>query len=729
MLVPGLAAVLATGTLAHAAPPRQAPPPVRLAAAVDCSVNPNCVPGFRRVYHFDPSSVLVPLTVADSGIQALDDGLAEVAVAFSSNPQISRPDIVTLRDDRDMITPDHVVPVVRNSLLRAYGSDLRRRLNAASRLLTTLTLRGMNQQVIDGRLPEAVGGELIDANGLGGVAPRRHGPLVVIGYQDFAENETLAYFYAEALRSRGYRTVVRSVRGLRPEAVKALQAGRIGLYPGYSGSLLGYLGGSSLRVALARRGAQPLTLARAQDRNQFVMKADVAQRFGIAKLSDLARYWPAAPVATRAAAAPADPLMDEQWAFAPESVLNLPGAWTLSQGAGVVVAVIDSGTRLDHPDLAPNIWTNFNEIPGNGIDDDHNGYVDDVHGVDLTTQSTRQDLSDGLGHGTHVAGIIAAAANGRGVVGVAPRAQIMTIKVLDAAGSGTTGAVAEGIRYAAANGARIINLSLQGDQPDPRMNDAIAAAAAANVLVVSASGNSGRDIDQHPGFPASIPSPNLVAVAATGPDSGRSIDPQSNFGRLTVQLAAPGDEILSTSHDGGYEYKSGTSMAAPMVSGVAALMATARPGISAVDLRALLLQYATHAALPIGAGYVDALGSVLAASGDTGNQAGQPPALQVLLAARQGSVMKVQAALVGSAQAISRYRISLDGRRVAELRAGRSPFTVNLRSRRGRRLRIDALDASGRRVATATRAIKAVPKRKAPGGRGIGSSGARVWAG
>ena len=122
------------------------------------------------------------------------------------------------------------------------------------------------------------------------------------------------------------------------------------------------------------------------------------------------------------AQAPTDQRLREQWAVAPGSVLNLPAAWALSQGAGVVVAVIDSGTRLEHPDLAPNVWTNFGEVPGNGVDDDGNGYVDDVHGVDLTTTGAAQDLSDGNGHGTHVAGIIAAAANGRGVVGVAYRA-------------------------------------------------------------------------------------------------------------------------------------------------------------------------------------------------------------------------------------------------------------------------------------------------------------------
>ncbi len=105
-------------------------PTVRLAAPADCSTNPNCVPGLRKVYKLDPGSALVPLTVADAGIQALDDGLAEVAVAFSSNPQLSRPDVITLRDDRHMVGADHVTPIVRTATLRRYGRPLRQRLNA-----------------------------------------------------------------------------------------------------------------------------------------------------------------------------------------------------------------------------------------------------------------------------------------------------------------------------------------------------------------------------------------------------------------------------------------------------------------------------------------------------------------------------------------------------------------------------------------------------------------------
>jgi subtilisin family serine protease len=694
-------------------------PRVRLAVASDCQHNRNCAPGFRRVYGIDPTGSLVRLKVADAGIQALDDGQAEVAVAFSSNPQLSRPDVLALRDDRHMISSDHIVPVVRMSLLERYGSALRRRLDAASRLLTTLRLRGLNQEVIDGRLPEAVGGEFVDANALGGEpAHRRVGPRIVVGFQAFAENETLAHLYAAALRGAGFRAIARPVGGLRPQAVSAIRRGRIGLYPGYSGSLLGYLGGTSLKRALARIGAQPLALSPAQDRNGFAMKRDVARALGIGKLSDLARFWPKASRSRGEVRALSDTREGEQWAVGPASLLDLPGAWRLSQGAGVTVAVVDSGTRLDHPDLAPNIWTNFGEISGNGIDDDHNGFVDDVHGVDLTTIAPGQDLSDGNGHGTHVAGIIAAAANGRGVVGVAPRAKVMTVKVLDAQGRGTTGAVADGIRYAVVNGARVINLSLKSEAPDPRVDAAIAEALSARALVVVAAGNDGIDIDRTPSYPASVPAPNLLAVAATAPAQGRGLADFSNYGLLSVQLAAPGQEILSTSHDGGFVVESGTSMAAPMTSGVAALMASANPRIGGVELRSLLLQSATRSQLPVAAGYVDALRAVLAASTAVGYDASQPPKIAVLQATSNGARTMVQAAALGSTAAIRRYVVTLDGKRAARLAARASPFTVALQ-RRGRRVGIRALGASGRTLARAQLPVQALRSGK----RGAGTGG------
>ena len=311
-------------------------PQVRLAAPASCPVNVNCIPGFKRAYGVDPTGSFVRLRVADAGVQALDDGIAEVAAVFTSNPQLSRPDIRSLRDDKRMISNDHLVPVVRASLLRTYGAALREPLNDVSSLLSTLRLRGLNQQVIDGRLPEAVGGEFADANGLGGPARRaRKGPRIDVGFQAFDENEMLAHLYAAALRGAGFRVRVRAIGGLRPETIAAFRRKRIDAWIGYSGSLLGYLRGTSLRRSLARIGATPQRLSPAENRNSFAMKRDVAERLGITKLSDLARYWPGETAATaRAAAVAPDARQGEQWAVAEGSVLHLPEAWELSRAPG-----------------------------------------------------------------------------------------------------------------------------------------------------------------------------------------------------------------------------------------------------------------------------------------------------------------------------------------------------------------------------------------------------------
>jgi glycine betaine/choline ABC-type transport system substrate-binding protein len=296
--VVGLAAVLA-GFLFAAPAYSQAP---RLAAPSDCLTNANCGSGLQRAYGVDVSPFFVPLTVADAGISALDDGVAEIAVAFSSDPEVSRPDVKVLRDDKKMITPDPVVPVVNRKILRAYGPRLRRVLNRASAVLSTRALRLLNQQVGDGRLPEAVGGEFVDSNGLGGNGRRQHGPRIVIGWQAFSENETLAFMYGEALRSAGYRVKVRSAGGLRPETVRSFDRGKISMWPGYAGSLLAFLSDGKrpkalprvrrlLQKALKRHGARAAKFAPGQNRNLFVTKRDTASRLGVATLSDVAALW------------------------------------------------------------------------------------------------------------------------------------------------------------------------------------------------------------------------------------------------------------------------------------------------------------------------------------------------------------------------------------------------------------------------------------------------------
>jgi subtilisin family serine protease len=302
----------------------------------------------------------------------------------------------------------------------------------------------------------------------------------------------------------------------------------------------------------------------------------------------------AAPAATalvagasvHAAAAPDDDLFSEQWSLASERVLGIQSAWRVSSGSGVVVAVIDTGADMTHPDLRDNLWTNTREIPGNGVDDDGDGFVDDVHGWDFVNGDG--DPTDDNGHGTHVAGIIAARSNNRtGIAGVAPRARVMVIKALGADAVGTSSTMADAVRYAMAHGARIINMSVSGPGYSQVFADAVQAASDAGVLLVAAAGNSGHDLDVQPEYPAALPAPHLISVAATG-RNGQLIG-ISNRGTATVDIAAPGQGIVSTARGGGYELRTGTSMASPHVAGALALMASARPDLGADALQGALL--------------------------------------------------------------------------------------------------------------------------------------------
>ncbi|MEA2220639.1 MAG: hypothetical protein QOJ35_3265, partial [Solirubrobacteraceae bacterium] len=217
--------------------------------------------------------------------------------------------------------------------------------------------------------------------------------------------------------------------------------------------------------------------------------------------------------APSARAAVGDPLLRDQWALGDAS-LGAAQAWTQSRGDGVVVAVIDSGVQLDHPDLAANLWTNPGEVPGNGVDDDHDGFVDDVHGANLLDGGG--DVGDDRGHGTHVAGIVAAVAgNGIGGSGLAPRARIMAVKVLDATHAGDASLLAGAIRYAVDRGARILNVSLNGDASTPQLDQAIAYAGSRGATIVASAGNDGRDVDLRPSYPAASPDPAVLSVTAS----------------------------------------------------------------------------------------------------------------------------------------------------------------------------------------------------------------------
>jgi subtilisin family serine protease len=312
------------------------------------------------------------------------------------------------------------------------------------------------------------------------------------------------------------------------------------------------------------------------------------------------------PTVASAAVRP-DPQLPNQWALQGDGPMGAATAWTRVTGGDVTVAVVDTGVDLAHRDLAPNLWTNPGEIGGNAIDDDGDGFVDDVHGADLVNRDG--DPTDDNGHGTHVAGIIAARGNnGVGVAGVAWRARIMAVKVLGADASGDMATVAEGVRYAVAHGARVVNLSLSGASPGPDLAAAVAEAATANVLVVAAAGNTHADDDAVAAYPAVLDAPNLVAVTAC--DERGALAPSASFGRASIDLAAPGQDILSTARSGGYELRSGSSMAAAQVSGAAVLLASARPDLGWEAIRAALLGSARPTALPVAAGRLDVAGAL-----------------------------------------------------------------------------------------------------------------------
>lgn len=250
--------------------------------------------------------------------------------------------------------------------------------------------------------------------------------------------------------------------------------------------------------------------------------------------------------------------------------IDAPEAWDVRALAdNVIVAVVDSGVRYSHEDLALNMWRNPREV-FNGLDDDGNGYADDVHGVDFVEWSGNP--MDDNGHGTHVAGTIAGVGNnGRGVVGVAWRAQIMALKFMDADGYGYTSDGVLAIDYARANGAKIVNASFGGPH-SITLRDAIVRARSAGMIIVAAAGNDARNNDVSPSYPANYAIDNIVSVAAsTRTDALASF---SNYGAQTVHLAAPGKDIYSAYHtaNNAYLYMSGTSMAAPHVAGALALV-------------------------------------------------------------------------------------------------------------------------------------------------------------
>jgi subtilisin family serine protease len=300
---------------------------------------------------------------------------------------------------------------------------------------------------------------------------------------------------------------------------------------------------------------------------------------------------------------PNDPYFSEEWALSNNGQyqgvagvdIGMSSVWDEVTGSSaMIVAVIDTGVDYTHPDLAPNIWVNSAEIPGNKIDDDQNGYVDDVYGYDF--YHDEGDPMDDRYHGTHVAGTIGAVGdNGIGVTGIGWNVQLMALKFLGPDGNGPLSGAIEAIDYAIKNGAKILNNSwtftypgLTGlptgpsEEPVQSLRDAIRKADEAGAIFVAAAGNDGVSDDANPHYPASYSLGNIVSVAAT--DNKDNLANFSDYGATSVDLGAPGVVIFSTyptwKENPPYHFLSGTSMASPHVAGAAALLWAANPSLT-----------------------------------------------------------------------------------------------------------------------------------------------------
>ncbi|MFM6929971.1 MAG: S8 family peptidase [Bdellovibrio sp.] len=316
-----------------------------------------------------------------------------------------------------------------------------------------------------------------------------------------------------------------------------------------------------------------------------------------------------------------DPLFPKQW-----GMLNIgvQEAWKVTKGSPeMIVAVIDTGVDYTHEDLLPNLWRNEKEIPNNGIDDDGNGYIDDVIGWDFASNDNKPfDLSmtpleilfkgGNPGHGTHCAGNVAARGdNGKGIAGVAPNVKIMSLRFITEKGQGTTADAIKAIKYAVDNGAKVLSNSWGSEGEDPNegtenkaLRDAIQYAQDKGVLFIAAAGNGHKgvgydnDSDSAPAYPASYANENIVSVAAL--DSRDKLGSFSNWGLRSVDIGAPGVAVFSTMVGNNYSdvvidkfgFKAtwdGTSMATPHVAGAAALYWSAHPEKTWQDVKAALL--------------------------------------------------------------------------------------------------------------------------------------------
>jgi subtilisin family serine protease len=287
-----------------------------------------------------------------------------------------------------------------------------------------------------------------------------------------------------------------------------------------------------------------------------------------------------------------DAKYSSQWGLKGSFGIQAESAWSQQLGdRSIVVAVVDTGIDYNHPDLKSNMWVNQAEAQGlAGVDDDGNGVVDDINGINAFRNNG--DPQDGNGHGSHCAGVIGAAHNTIGIAGIMKNVQLMAVKIFSDRGRTKTSAIVKGIDYAIENGANVMSNSWGGSRSSQAISDAVKAASDAGIVFVAAAGNGNRsgrgiDIDRSPVYPAAYDFDNIVSVGSITASGERSSF--SNFGKQKVDLFAPGSSIISTYKRGKYKSLSGTSMATPHVSGVLGLIYSEFPGIDFVEAKQRLL--------------------------------------------------------------------------------------------------------------------------------------------
>lgn len=328
-----------------------------------------------------------------------------------------------------------------------------------------------------------------------------------------------------------------------------------------------------------------ISVEQARDRDAFVRdvlepyqdEIDFAENDQIVRLQDPAQASEPGTLTAMSATVATD------WG---QQMVEAPAVWQQGvRGKDVTVAIIDSGADITHPQLQPRLATNANET-ANGVDDDGNGLIDDINGYDFEMNSG--DVRDGAGHGTHVAGIVLADHTAGDVRGIAPEAKLLPLDFMNDQGEGSISAAISAIHYAVSRGAKVINASWGGGQCSDALLETVRELESKGILFVVAAGNAGRSLESKPEYPAAFKLTGQLTVAAS---STRDIMAGfSNFSYALVQLAAPGVSIVSTYPGSRMAAMSGTSMAAPFVSGAAALLFSYRPNATVADVRNALMQ-------------------------------------------------------------------------------------------------------------------------------------------